>query len=1132
MKRILILICTMAGILLCSMAICISVSAATFGVYTYTVSGGEAKITDCNTAVVGNLVIPEIINGCPVTSIGDSAFSQCTGITSVTIHSGIETIETDAFLNCYNLSTLFISDIEKWCSIKFGSPASNPLYYEGGYICLNGSIIFDVVLPDVVNAYAFYGCSSLESVTVPSTISRIGVNAFGKCPNIENVKVADVDSWSRANITGSPFPSSWKMYVGDKLVEKVEIPEGITEIKRNFSYCSSLKEIVLPESVVSVGVYAFYDCENLLKIEIKGKVASFGMYSFSGCNSIKEVHLSDVASWCGASFEKEANPFMKSASLYMNGKLINKLNIPKGVTCVKSNAFQNAGSIKEVVFPASITAIESRAFSGCPDLESIKIYSEHLEKIGSYAFDNCDKLESVYVFSDIIGEIEGYAFSNCDSLWDVVVDDMMVWYGISFENEWANPLSNGAYISEGEELITSLVVPSSVAEIKPYAFYGCESIMDLDIEAGVGKIGEYAFSKCELMMYADIAAAEIAENAFFKNSLYSLNIKEGTKTIGERAFASGESLTNINFEKGITSIASNCFEGCTSIIDVTTASSLPEEIFADHTSLIDVTILDGAESIGKGAFSGCTGLSHIYANSKTLKSIGSIAFYDCENIAAVYIDDLKVWCSVQFENGSANPLSYATRLVVDGETLSVLDISSDITSISGYAFYGFGAITEVNIPSEVLTIGTEAFYDCDKIKSVNVSAKEIGECAFYDCDGIESVVVGDGTEEIGEEAFCGCVSLKEVELGKGITYISSDAFSSCDILEKVTFSAESTGKAFSKIPIKTAILKNGVKYISNNAFYGCDELETVVIPGSVVSIGRQAFFSCDSLAEIELPDSVDYIYYGAFGYCENLKSIVMPKSIITIEESTFYNCYALEEIVLPYGLKIIPTNAFYECTSLCKITIPRTVKEIKSNAFRYCSNIDEVIFTGSKTEWNNIESGSNNGWLINCFYKTFLDLPRVSVSFELGGGSGEFGTVSVDGGTTFSIPQNIPQKDNFKFMGWSTVSGSSEAEYSPGAQITVEEGNTVLYAVWKRMVSLSVQSINGIIMVTPTNAQAGDKLIVAYYSGGKMAGHSIYNYNGEAAIPFMTTCNYDNVKIMIWDGSVDTIYPLGESKSI
>ena len=413
----------------------------------YSVSNGKVTITDY-TGSATELVIPKTIDGYPVTRIGDSAFYGCTSLTSVTIPDSVTSI---------------------------------------GY-------------------RAFYNCDSLTSVTIPDSVTSIGDSVFSSC-------------YSLTSIT---------------------IPDSVTSIgEYAFEGCSKLTSITIPDSVTSIGNNAFYYCTSLTNITIPDSVTSIGDSAFQSCDNLTGVYISDISAWCTINFKGYyANPLWYANNLYLNGNLVTDLVIPDSVTSIGEHAFYNCDSLTSVTIPDSVTSIGSSAFEDCSSLTSVTI-PDSVTSIGSAAFFNCDSLTSITI-PDSVTSIGGSAFKSCDSLTSVTIPDSVTSIGYSAFYDCTS--------------LTSITIPDSVTSIGNQAFYNCNSLTSVTIGDSVTSIGNSAFSHC--------------------SSLTSITIPDSVTSIGNHAFRDCDSLTSVTIPNSVTSIGSSAFRDCDSLTSITIPDSI------------------------------------------------------------------------------------------------------------------------------------------------------------------------------------------------------------------------------------------------------------------------------------------------------------------------------------------------------------------------------------------------------------------------------------------------------------------------------------------------------------------------------------------------------------------------------
>jgi hypothetical protein len=413
-----------------------------------------------------------------VTSIGNTAFAS-TGLTSVSIPAGVTSIGTDVFTGCIKLTQINVdpanSNYASPGGVLFDKPLTQLIQYPPSNTATSYVIPSSVVS---VGEGAFFGCSSLNNVTIPTSVTSIGKTAFGSSglttvaipssvTSIGDYAFLGCTQLSQINVdaANSVYASISGVLLNKSLTELIAYPAGdtqpsctilssITSIGMDAFYdCTGLFTVTIPTSVASIGDEAFANCSGLHSVAIPASVTSIGANVFTGCIGLTQISVDaanpDYASSGGVLFDKSLTTLIQ----YPASSTQSSYTIPSGVVFVDFAAFSGCANLTSITIPASVAAIGDNAFSGCAQLTQI----------------NADPNSPLYAN-------EGGVLFN-KSLTQLI----------------AYPAANTQ---------TSYTIPSSVTDLKSYAFSSCTNLTSVTIPASVISIGDSAFISCSSLTSA------------------------------------------------------------------------------------------------------------------------------------------------------------------------------------------------------------------------------------------------------------------------------------------------------------------------------------------------------------------------------------------------------------------------------------------------------------------------------------------------------------------------------------------------------------------------------------------------------------------------------------------------------
>lgn len=886
---------------------------------------------------IAEVIIPEEVNGVPITKIEHSAFEECSEITSVTIPDSIIEIGYSAFALCENLKTIYIgtglSEVEgscfSYCASLTGIYVAKDnlsLLSENGILYNKDKTILikypesnqsqSFSIPDSVtqiSSFAFADCCFLEEIIIPKSVTHIDDLAFYYCTNLDNIKIPDsvryIGSYAFEETAYYNDKSNWNnetLYIGKHLIKS--FAKGNYNIKADtvsisgysFEDCINLTDVTIPNSVISIGDNAFSGCVNLKNITIGENVNIIGYSPFENCKSLKKIYWNAI----DVKGDEELNP----------------ANC-QGLFSYNTNGVGTDGNGIEIIFGDSVEVIPDYLFEDSEVLKSVTI-GKNVKRIGYGAFDLCENLQVIN------------------------------WNAISAVNLGAVGTTSPFY-SDTKYQGIELNFGDNVQKIPDYAFSDCW-LNDFELPGSVVEIGTAAFEHVEGTISITNNILGVSDNAFYRCNLNINNVK--LTNIGESAFSGCDGSMSVTVGDCVESIPYAAFESCNALTNIEipdTLININEDAFKYCENLETLTIGTGVSQIGFNAFSNCYNLKKIYWNAKNVDDFSEMygAFYNAgkneEGVDVIFSNDVETIPACAFYSSSEAP------------NLKTLTIGNNVNAIGHSAFEGCSNINKIwwnakkidetgydifegvgqNVDGFQVVFSDNVEYIPSIFQSSNASEILIGEnittiypWTFYDCKKLTNLTIPNNILSIGQSAFEDCSNIKTLTIGENVSKIEAASFDGCSNLEKIYWNA-----------INVDDYEGAFFYAGQNG----DGID-VIFGNKVENIPEYAFGS----------------YNSELSYVAKLKQVTIGKNVKNIGDYAFHGCKNLNSITLPDSVTNIGNCAFEDC-GLTSVTLTDSVTSIGDYAFCECNSLTDVYYTDSEERWKAISIGSYNTCLTN-----------------------------------------------------------------------------------------------------------------------------------------------------------------------
>ena len=929
--------------------------------------------------------------------VPDYAFYGCSGLSGVTFNGNVTEIGNYAFYGCTNLSSVTFNQNSSGGVTKIGDSA-----FENCVKLRNGGST-SRILPTMLTSLgkrAFYGCESLEQITVPRNLVAISEEAFAKCVSLNKISY---DNNCLTDTLGENCFADCTALTTVVLPEKLALRKDGGAVKNPFDGCTSLVafeisnnekitvnngvayvtdgsekgiylyptgkigEFSIASDVTFIDGYAFAGAKNLTRIRFETNAAVGGKtevtlvkindYAFYNAN-LTEADISyrvySIGSYAFA--ESRLTEATFDDTVVIDGEtfsIINKATASEdnGLTI---GSYSFAGTrITKLSLPKRVTDVAEGAFRNCYYLKTLEFVEnypnggatlgdERKLSVGDYAFEGASGITEI-VLPSHVSTIGNRAFADCYNVRSIVFSD------------GATEVTLGSYAFAGNHYLYELVLPAGIKYMDEGVFSDCGRLVEVifpTTTVGELAIPAYAFYGCYSLRKIEIPSyvTVIGSHAFDGLYLTEVTIADGDKNlvVGSFAFADNKDLTTVNLPSRVTEVCSYAFFG-SGVTEVNFAADGSNEVTVSEyafakTSIENIVIPASVTLIGSGVFAYTNNLVSVVMESKDdgERDIPASTFEESSLIYLTVSGKVKNICEFAFRNAVG--------------IRNIEFTAADEFSIGEAAFEksGIESVTIKNSPS-FIGIETRAFYLASSLTDFAATAGRfsIGDFAFA-CSGIKNLTfnaVGTESSFVGVGITAQSENLTEIKF--------NDASGSLICEDGILYAVTANGKELVQYPAgkkgAVLILSEEVTKVRDYAFGGNGYLTTVTVPQAdrTVKFTENAFSEANDITLFVDESKVND--YGTDVRVESIQSGFNGLSLKSVGSGRYavtgYSGDA-DKIVIPGKITVggvdfyivkIGRNAFENNSTATEITIGAGITEIEEYAFAGAINLRKVI---------------------------------------------------------------------------------------------------------------------------------------------------------------------------------------------